>query len=95
MSYRPFNSAMDFVPEPEAAKKFGIKWIKYRLMKYPHVFFIFWPVPFIIPALIHKAIYYRRATADGTYVPNVVRNAYHICRSDDYAAKMMPSRYRN
>lgn len=87
---------MDFVPQPKEAKKFGsIKWLKWHLYKYPYVFIVFSPAPYIIYKSIETFIVYNRAYANGTYVPNVVKNRYAICRSDDWLAKNSPSRYTN
>lgn len=87
---------MDFVPQPEDAKKVGsIKWFKWHMYKYPYVFIVFSPVPYIIYKSIETYFTYKRAYADGTYVPNVVKNRYAICRPDDFVALNTPSRYKN
>ena len=89
------NAPMDFVPMPKSATRFGMDWLKYRLMKYPHVFVVFWPVPLIAIVGLYSLFNVRRSLANGTYVPNVVRNHYHIVRSTDYDATATPARYRN
>lgn len=89
-------SKMDFVPQPEDAKKFpSIRWLKWHLYKYPHVFIVFSPVPYIIYKYTEIFFTYKRAYANGTYVPNAVKNRYAICRSDDWLAQTTPSRYKN
>lgn len=87
---------MEFVPQPEEAKKFGsMKWLKWHLFKYPHVFIVFSPVPVIIYRFIHNKLYLSRGMRDGTYVPNVIFNRYAIARSDDWLAENTPKRYHN
>jgi hypothetical protein len=86
---------MDFIPQPEDAKKFGLKWLKWHIYKYPNVALIALPVPFIFYKAIEATIRYNRELRSGTYVPNVVMNRYAICRPTDYGAKSTPSRYTN
>lgn len=87
---------MDFVPQPEEAKKFpSMKWLKWHMYKYPYVFVVFAPVPFIIYKGIAVFFTYKRCYANGTYVPNVVKQRYAICRPDDWMAVTTPKRYTN
>lgn len=86
---------MDFIPRPDSTKKFGVKWIKWHIMKYPHIAMICVPVPFIIYKGIAVMTRIDRELKEGKYVPNVVMNRYAVCRPDDYLAVMTPSRYRN
>lgn len=86
---------MDFIPRPEETKKFGIKWIKWNILKYPHIFLISLNVPFIIYVSTKLTINVHRGLNDGTYVPNVIMNRYAICRPDDYSAQITPKRYLN
>lgn len=87
---------MDFVPQPEAAKKFpSMAWFKWHIYKYPNVFIIALPVPIIVYRLIEAKIRLSRGLADGTYVPNIMHNKYVVCRSDDWMAQNTPDRYKN
>lgn len=87
---------MEFVPQPEEAKKFGtMKWFKWHLYKYPNVFAISATVPFIIGGFIYNCIQFNKGLKNGTYVPNVLTNRYAICRPDDWWASHTPKRYRN
>lgn len=86
---------MDFVPQPEAAKKFGLKWLKWHIYKYPNVFLVALPVPFIICKFAEVIYRNDKNLKNGTYVPNVIMNRYAICRSTDYSATITPSRYTN
>lgn len=87
---------MDFVPQPEEAKKFGtFKWLKWHIFRYPNVFLVLAPVPFIIYKFFELPITTSKRMRAGEYVPNVVMNRYAICRSDDWAALATPKRYRN
>lgn len=85
---------MDFVNQPEDAKKFGsIKWLKWNLVKNPHIFVISSIVPFMLAKAIHVFVTLDRDINNGTYVPNVVMNRYAICRPDDWMAQNTPKRY--
>lgn len=87
---------MDFVPQPEEAKKFGtVKYFKWHIYKYPNVFLI--AVGGVITSIlfVRRVLTYNRRINDGTYVPNVIKNRYAVCRPDDWAAKTTLSRYKN
>lgn len=87
---------MDFVPQPEAAKKFGsIKWLKWNMYRYPQYFIMSCFAPILIYDLIKLPITYTKRLNNGTYVPDVIKNRYAICRSDDWPAQNTPSRYKN
>lgn len=87
---------MDFVPQPEEAKKFGtIKWFKWHIYKYPYVWIMVGTTPIHLYLLIDFVYRHKRGLNDGTYVPDVVKNRYAVCRSDDWPAKNTPKRYIN
>lgn len=87
---------MDFVPQPEGAKKFpSIMWFKWHIYKYPNIFIIALPVPVIIYNLAKAKIRMDRELLTGEYVPNVLQNKYAICRSDDWMAQNTPKKYTN
>lgn len=86
---------MDFMPQPDEAKKFGVKWVKWHIMKYPHIFMICLPVPFAIYKASEVIYRCNRDLKNGKYAPNVVMNNYTICRPSDYLAKITPTRYQN
>lgn len=87
---------MDFVPQPEDTKKFGtIRWLKWNIYKYPNIFLIALPVPFIIYKATQKILSYNRDFNNGTYVPYVIMNRYAVCREDDWLVKNTPKRYLN
>lgn len=87
---------MDFIPQPEDTKKFGsMRWLKWHLYKYPTVFIIFSPVPFIVIKMAEVLIRHNRQLHDGTYAPNVIMNRYAICRPGEWSAENTPKRYQN
>lgn len=87
---------MDFIPQPEDAKKFGsMKWLKWHIYKYPNVFLMCLPVPVLIYKAFEVGFRYQRTFNDGTYVPYVIQNRYSVCRSDDWMAQNTPKRYLN
>lgn len=89
------NIDMEFTEEPLEAKKFGIKWIKYRIVKYPQVFIVVSWIPFVTYGYfkLHSKIY--RETNSGEYVPNVMRNRYLVVRPDSWLLDTTPVRYRS
>lgn len=86
---------MDFMPQPDEAKKFGTKWIKWHIMKYPHLFMIGITIPFLVYKIGEVTFRLNKDIYTGKYVPNVIMNRYAICRPDDFLAKSTPTRYRN
>lgn len=87
---------MDFVPQPEEAKKFGsIKWIKWNIYRYPQIFILMIPFPYYFYSFGQLYINYKRKTNNGTYVPEVIFNRYAICRPGDFTDINTPSRYKN
>lgn len=87
---------MDFTPQPKEAKKFGtVKWFKWHMCKYPHVFMMAAAAPILVYKFIEMNVRYNRELAAGTYVPNVVRNRYAIVRPSDFLAENTPKRYTN
>lgn len=87
---------MDFMPQPEEAKKFGtMKWIKWNIYKYPNIFLILLPIPFACMALSSLIISTHKGMKNGTFVPNVIMNRYVVVRPDSFLPSVTPSRYKN
>ena len=86
---------MEFIPRPEDTKKFGLRWLKWNIYKYPNIALLVVPVPFIIYEFTKLTLKCNRGLASGDYAPCVVMNRYCIVRPDDYGAKITPSRYLN
>lgn len=87
---------MEFVPQPEGAKKFGsVKWLKWQIYKNPATFIMISLVPYFIYKAITVPMAITKGMNDGTYVPNVLMNRYAVCRPDDWPAQNTPKRYRN
>lgn len=86
---------MEFTEEPLEAKRFGINWIKYRIIKYPQIAIIAAWVPFVVWGYVrlHSRLY--RDTNAGIYVPNVFRNRYIVVRPDSWLLETTPERFRN
>lgn len=87
---------MDFVPQPDEAKKFmSMKWIKWHIYKYPNIFIMGCLVPPLIYKIIEVKVRYTRMLNEGKFVPNVIMNKYAVCRPDDWKVVNTPKRYVN
>lgn len=87
---------MDFVPQPEDSKRFmSYKWIKWNMYRYPQIFLILIPIPYLFYRIGVFTVSTTRDMNDGKYVPDVIKNRYAICRPGDHAEVNTPKRYKN
>ena len=89
------NVNVEFQETPESAKKFGVKWLKWNIIKYPHISLIVALTPLTLATFAYRVISIKRATNNGEFVPNVLLHTYQVVRPDSWWVEQTPKRYRN